>query len=89
MSLKRKIMSLVRFPADVAMQLFILHDDCFQSTGGAGDIDTKGAKAIYFGTTCNITVGSGTVQSLIPAGSCFAVEADKITVDTDVIYAIM
>ena len=89
MSLKRKIMALLRFPTDVAMQLFILHDDCFQTTGGAGDIDTKDAKAIYFGTTCNITVGSGSVQSMITSGSCFAVQADKITVDTDVVYAIM
>ena len=81
--------SLPRFPSDEAQQLFRLSDDCFKSTGGAGDIDTSNAHIIMFMTPCNITVGSGTVQAEVQAGSCFAVSADKVTVDAAVVYALM
>ena len=80
---------LERFPADEAMQLFVLSDDCIKSTGGAGDIDTSKAKAIIFFTQCSISVGSGSVQAPIAPGSCYGVAAKTITVDTDVAYALM
>jgi len=78
-----------RFPSDEAMQLFVLSDDCFKNTGGAGDIDTSEAEAILIMTDCALAVGAGAVSADVKAGAVFGVAAKTVTVDTDVVYALM